>query len=205
MPEPNSKEPLNIYSKNGTVITVRSPIRNKILTLLAEEGPVSFSRIMEYTGLSKSTVSGYVCSLEMRELISVVPDPRDARKKTYVVTASLIGDITPSTQNGLTNMPRFKVVNSATVITHDEPPMGTALWVFCADPAAAPQLRGVFCANQEPAIPQLTPGEWTFTGPRHEIPVPKATTAWEWRNGNYVRAQTLLPGRAYWLFLAPEE
>ena len=100
MPEPDSKEPLNIYSKNGTVITVRSPIRNKILTLLAEEGPVSFSRIMEYTGLSKSTVSGYVCSLEMRELISVVPDPRDARKKTYVITASLIGDITPSTQNG---------------------------------------------------------------------------------------------------------
>ncbi|MDO9523420.1 MAG: V4R domain-containing protein [Methanocorpusculum sp.] len=100
MPEPDSKEPLMIYSKNGTVITVRSPIRNRILYLLAEEGPVSFSRIMEYTGLSKSTVSGYVSSLELKELISMVPDRRDARKKTYVLTASLIGNITPSIQNG---------------------------------------------------------------------------------------------------------
>ena len=100
MPEPDSKQPLMIYSKNGTVITVRSPIRNSILSLLAEEGPVSFARIMEYTGLSKSTVSGYVNTLEMRDLISVVPDPRDARKKTYVITASLIGNITPSVQNG---------------------------------------------------------------------------------------------------------
>lgn len=100
MPEPDSKQPLMIYSKNGTVITVRSPIRNKILYLLAEEGAVSFARIMEYTGLSKSTVSGYLNTLEMRDLISVVPDPRDARKKTYVITASLIGNITPSVQNG---------------------------------------------------------------------------------------------------------
>lgn len=100
MPEPDSKQPLMIYSKNGTVITVRSPIRNSILYLLAEEGPVSFARIMEYTGLSKSTVSGYLNTLVMRNLISVVPDPRDARKKTYVITASLIGNITPSVQNG---------------------------------------------------------------------------------------------------------
>ncbi len=100
MPEPDSKEPLMIYSKNNTVITLRSPIRNRILYLLAEEGPVSFARIMEYTGLSKSTVSGYVSSLELKELISMVLDRRDARKKTYVLTASLIGNITPSIQNG---------------------------------------------------------------------------------------------------------
>jgi len=103
MPEPDSKEPLMIYSKNGTVITVRSPIRNMILNLVAEEEPVSFARIMEYTGLSKSTVSGYVSSLELKELITVVPDPRDARKKSYVLTASLIGNITPSTQNATTD------------------------------------------------------------------------------------------------------
>ena len=99
MPEPDSKEPLTIYSKHGSVITVHSPIRNKILYLLTEEGPVSFARIMEYTGLSKSTVSGYLSSLEVKELISMVPNPRDARKKTYVTTASLIGTVTPSTQN----------------------------------------------------------------------------------------------------------
>lgn len=98
MPEPDSKEPLTIYSKHGSVITVHSPIRNKILCLLAEEGPVSFARIMEYTGLSKSTVSGYLSSLEVKELISMVPNPRDARKKTYVTTASLIGTVTPSTK-----------------------------------------------------------------------------------------------------------
>jgi hypothetical protein len=96
-------------------------------------------------------------------------------------------------------MPRFRVVNGAIAISN-ELPLRSALWIFCADPVAAPDLRGEFCADREPAIPTLTPGEWTFIGPLREIPVPEDTIAWEWRKGKYVQAQILLPGQAYWLF-----
>ncbi|MGI5924261.1 MAG: Ig-like domain-containing protein [Lentisphaeria bacterium] len=106
--------------------------------------------------------------------------------------------ILPSTEDGLAVMPRFKVANGAIAIAN-ELPLRSALWIFCADPVAAPDLRGEFCADGEP-IPTLTPGEWTFIGPLREIPVPEDTIAWEWRKGKYVQAQILLPGQAYWLF-----
>ncbi len=100
MPEPDSKQPLKIYSKNGSVTTVRSPVRNKILELISDEGSVTFSRIMESTGLSKSTISGYVSSLENSGLITAVQNPTDGRKKSYVLSASLIGSIIPTCHNG---------------------------------------------------------------------------------------------------------
>ncbi|NMA45439.1 MAG: hypothetical protein GX945_02650, partial [Lentisphaerae bacterium] len=116
--------------------------------------------------------------------------------------------ILPSTADGLVTMPRSRVANDAMVIS-DDLPLRHALWVFCAaDPDNAPKLRGKFCADQEPAIPALTPGEWTFIGPLREIAVPEDTTAWEWRNGKYVHihhTQMLRPGYAYWLLLAPWE
>jgi len=100
MPELDSKQPLKIYSKSGSVTTVRNPVRNKILQLLSDEGSVSFTRIIEFTGLSKSTISGYVSSLEDGGLIMATQDPVDGRKKNYVLTAALIGSITPTSHNG---------------------------------------------------------------------------------------------------------
>jgi len=100
MPEPDSKQPLNIYSKKGSVTTVRNPVRNKILQLLSDEDSVSFARIIEVTGLSKSTISGYVSSLEDGGLIASVHNPDDGRKKNYVMTATLVGSITPTSHNG---------------------------------------------------------------------------------------------------------
>ena len=100
MPEPDSRQPLHIYSADGRVTTVRSQVRNKILDLLAREGETSFSRILEVTGLSKSTVSSYLSSLTSSGLILEVPSAEDARKKNYMLHAVLLGNITPSTYEG---------------------------------------------------------------------------------------------------------
>lgn len=100
MPEQDSRQPLRIYSKDGVVTTVRSPVRNEILQLLAREGETSFTRILEVTGLSKSTVSGYLNSLTKAGIVLEVPSSEDARKKNYLLHAVFLGDITPSTYCG---------------------------------------------------------------------------------------------------------
>jgi predicted hydrocarbon binding protein len=55
---------------------------------------------MEYTGLSKSTVSVHVNSLIDAGLIASRPAPGDARKKMYHLIASHLADIRPYRQTG---------------------------------------------------------------------------------------------------------
>ncbi|MDU9376793.1 hypothetical protein McpSp1_14210 [Methanocorpusculaceae archaeon Sp1] len=100
MPEPDISQPLKLFSSDGTVTAIRSPVRNSILFLIRDEGEVSFSRIMEFTGLSKSTVSVHVNSLIDSGLIASHSVPGDARKKTYYLTASHLADIEPCRQTG---------------------------------------------------------------------------------------------------------
>lgn len=91
---------LKLFSSDGTVTAISSPVRNNILFLIRDEDEVSFSRIMEYTGLSKSTVSVHVNSLIEAGLIASRPVPGDARKKMYYLTASHLADIHPCRQTG---------------------------------------------------------------------------------------------------------
>ncbi|HJK02447.1 MAG TPA: winged helix-turn-helix domain-containing protein [Methanocorpusculum sp.] len=86
---------LRLFSSDGIVTAISSPVRNRILYLIHNEGEVSFSRIVEYTGLSKSTVSVHVNSLIDLGLIASQTVPGDARKKMYYLTASHLADIQP--------------------------------------------------------------------------------------------------------------
>ncbi|HJJ96384.1 MAG TPA: winged helix-turn-helix domain-containing protein [Methanocorpusculum sp.] len=100
MPDIDNAQHLRLFSSDGTVTAVSSPVRNSILFLIRDEGEVSFSRIMEYTGLSKSTVSVHVNSLIDSGLIASRSVPGDARKKMYYLTASHLADIQPCRQTG---------------------------------------------------------------------------------------------------------
>lgn len=97
MPESDSGKDLELYSRDGKVTTVRSPIRLQILHLLREEGDVTFAEIQEATGLSKSTISSYLNSLDSAGLIDRVPDPKDARRKIYRLSAVYLGEFNPAT------------------------------------------------------------------------------------------------------------
>lgn len=100
MTESEQTKHLKLFSSDGTVTAVSSPIRNTILFLIRDEEEVSFSRIMEYTGLSKSTVSVHLNSLIEAGLIASRPVPGDARKKRYYLRASHLADIHPCHQTG---------------------------------------------------------------------------------------------------------
>ncbi len=97
MSDPVANHELALYSLNGKVTTVKNPVRIKILHLVQDEGIVPFSRIMEVTGLSKSTISGYITSLSETGLLEQVPCADDARRKQYTLAATYLGYIEPST------------------------------------------------------------------------------------------------------------
>ncbi|MDR0439350.1 MAG: ArsR family transcriptional regulator [Methanocalculaceae archaeon] len=91
---------LKLFSSDGVVTAISSPVRNNILFLIRDEGEISFSRIMEYTGLSKSTVSAHVNSLIDAGLIASRSVPGDARKKMYYLIALHLADIQPCHRTG---------------------------------------------------------------------------------------------------------
>ncbi|HJJ27203.1 MAG TPA: winged helix-turn-helix transcriptional regulator [Methanocorpusculum sp.] len=97
MPEADSQNTLNLYLRDGSITTIRNPVRLKIIYLIQRKGSVTFQEILDETGLSKSTVSVYVNTLADAGIITRVSDNNDRRKKTYVMTAKYIGSIVPST------------------------------------------------------------------------------------------------------------
>ena len=96
MPESDSTKELELYSRDGHVTSVRSPIRIQILRLL-RDNDVTFSEIQNVTGLSKSTVSTYLNTLDDAGLIVRITDPKDARRKIYHLSATYLGQIDPAT------------------------------------------------------------------------------------------------------------
>ncbi|MDO5846247.1 MAG: MarR family transcriptional regulator [Methanocorpusculum sp.] len=97
MQELEGNHELTLYLHDGQIVTVRNPIRIQILNLVRDEGEVPFSRLLEVTGLSKSTVSGYINSLTSAGLIRQVPCPSDARRKIYTLSSVYVGSVAPST------------------------------------------------------------------------------------------------------------
>ncbi|HJJ36459.1 MAG TPA: winged helix-turn-helix transcriptional regulator [Methanocorpusculum sp.] len=97
MPETNSKNRLDLFLNNGSITTIRNPIRLKIIKLLQANGSATFAEIQDMTGLSKSTVSTYVNSLSDVGIISRISDDEDHRKKSYVLSAQYVGSLLPST------------------------------------------------------------------------------------------------------------
>ena len=85
-----------MYLHDGQVTTVRNPVRLQILNLLKTEKEVPFPRILEVTGLTKSTLSGFLNSLLDAGLVERISDEKDGRRKIYRLSAKHIGIITPS-------------------------------------------------------------------------------------------------------------
>lgn len=97
MPEAESQNKLDLYLRDGSITTIRNPVRLKILHLLQRKGSATFQDILDETGLSKSTVSVYVNTLADADIIRRVSDENDHRKKIYVMAAKYVGSLVPST------------------------------------------------------------------------------------------------------------
>ncbi len=92
VPEVHEEE-VRLFSAPGTVVAVDSPIKLRILELAAA-GPVSFDRIVELTQKAKSTISVHLRDLERSGLITMVPDPRDSRRRSITLSSDAIGRLT---------------------------------------------------------------------------------------------------------------
>ncbi|MEN4006722.1 MAG: V4R domain-containing protein [Methanobacteriaceae archaeon] len=90
----NKKTDVKLFSTPEGVSVIKSPTKTQILTLLGENG-MSFDRIVEHTGRSKSTVSEHLQSLVDHEIIDYRHDLKDRRRKIFYIKSRHLGDISP--------------------------------------------------------------------------------------------------------------
>lgn len=88
------KTNVKIFSTPDGVSVIKSPMKAQILSLL-EEDEMSFDRIVEHTGKSKSTVSEHLQALVDDEIIDYKPDPEDRRRKIFFIKSQHLGDVSP--------------------------------------------------------------------------------------------------------------
>lgn len=88
------KTDVKLFSTPEGVSVIKSPMKAQILSLL-EENEMSFDRIVEHTGKSKSTVSEHLQALVDDGIISYMPDPEDRRRKIFYIRSQHLGDVYP--------------------------------------------------------------------------------------------------------------
>ncbi|NMB79115.1 MAG: ArsR family transcriptional regulator [Methanomicrobiales archaeon] len=86
-------EEVRLFSTDSRVMAIDSPIKNRILELVAH-GPVPFDKIVEATGKAKSTISVHIRDLELAGLIVSRPGARDSRKRYIELSSESIGRLT---------------------------------------------------------------------------------------------------------------
>jgi hypothetical protein len=106
------------------------------------------------------------------------------------------------TAAALAEMPVFRL--SANTYVKDKPvSLHTPLWVFCADPESAPDLRGILTQG-EPTDPLDIPaGQWALVGAQCKTEeLSDEYVVWEWRNGRgrYNRVKSLQAGHVYFIY-----
>ena len=85
---------VKIFSTSKGINVIKSPMKAQILSLL-EKNEMSFDRIVEYTGKSKSTVSEHLQALVDDKVIGYRPDPEDRRRKIFYIKSQHLGDVSP--------------------------------------------------------------------------------------------------------------
>ena len=83
---------VKLFSTPEGINVIKSPMKAQILSLL-EKNEMSFDRIVEHTGKSKSTVSEHLQALVDDEIIDYRPDPEDRRRKIFYIKSRHLGDV----------------------------------------------------------------------------------------------------------------
>ncbi len=86
------KNDVKFFSTPEGINVIKSPMKIEILSLLEKED-MSFDRIVEYTGKSKSTVSEHLQALVDDDIIGNRPDNIDRRRKIFYIKSQYLGDV----------------------------------------------------------------------------------------------------------------
>ncbi len=116
---------MRLYSTDQTVVAVDSPVKIRILELVAG-GPVPFDTLVRQTGKVKSTVSVHVHDLERSGLVAVRPDLEDTRKRLIELSSDAIGRLTNRDRNIL--IPQFPLPMDRGAFTGEDK---AAFFIYC--------------------------------------------------------------------------
>jgi len=95
--QPGISPSIGLFSTEGGIRAVDSPVRNKILAALNGR-ELSFQEIVLSTQKAKSTVSAHLRTLLKEGIIGEKPDLADSRRKFFYIRSRFLGEISPETK-----------------------------------------------------------------------------------------------------------
>ena len=90
--EERKKTNVEFFSTEEGINIIKSPMKAEIISLL-RKNEMSFDKIVEYTGKSKSTVSEHLQALVDQDIIGQKPDPDDRRRKIFYIKSKYLGGV----------------------------------------------------------------------------------------------------------------
>lgn len=96
---------VGLYSTENGISAVGSPVKVKILEMLAEH-EMAFDELVEVSGRAKSTVSVHLRDLADAGIVSARADPEDGRKKIFFLHSLYLGGA-DSRERGLFDIDRY--------------------------------------------------------------------------------------------------
>ena len=82
----NQTRATTIFSTNGGIVALNSPVKLQLLNIL-KEGTTSFEELVAQTGKAKSTISVHLNDLEKMKLVENKTSIDDKRKKFFVLNS----------------------------------------------------------------------------------------------------------------------
>lgn len=100
---------VELFSTENGINIIKSPMKAQIISLL-KKGEMSFDKIVENTGKSKSTISEHLQGLVDQDIIEQKPDPKDRRKKIFYIKSRYLGGVSAKNEINLQkiDIPAFK-------------------------------------------------------------------------------------------------
>lgn len=90
--ENRKKSNVEFFSTEEGINIIKSPMKAEIISLL-KKNEMSFDKIVENTGKSKSTVSEHLQALVDQDIIDQKPDPDDRRRKIFYIKSKYLGGV----------------------------------------------------------------------------------------------------------------
>jgi len=84
------KDHFELYATAENIVDLRDPTRIRIVHFLADSQK-EFDEIVGFIGKAKSTISAHLDTLEHCGLVKSIVNENDARKKSYELSAKLVG------------------------------------------------------------------------------------------------------------------
>lgn len=86
------KSNVELFSTPEGINIIKSPMKAEIISLL-KNNEMSFDKIVEHTGKSKSTVSEHLQGLVDQDIIDQKSDPEDRRRKIFYIKSRYLGGV----------------------------------------------------------------------------------------------------------------